>query len=307
MKRVLFIINQKSGTDRRKQLGRVIARELDGTRFSSEIVFTGYRGHAVTLAREGVQAGVDIIAAVGGDGSVNEVAQGMEGSDALLAVIPKGSGNGLARTLGIPRDTGRAIRLINRQHTRWIDAGTANGHLFLSNAGVGFDALIARLFARNTGRGLLNYTKLVLHSLGKYQHKHYHLEADGHLLHEKAFFVAVANGTQFGYDFKIAPGALPDDGWLDLCVMHPLRMTNLPHVGLQALTGRLRNNAYIQQLRCRRVRITRDEPLEWMQVDGDALPVENGYVEIGLRPRALRVIVPSPRPPKGGITVKGEG
>lgn len=292
VKQALFIINQASGTDRRKTLEDLLAHHLDASVVRHEIAFTAYRGHATELAREGVKNGAQIIAAVGGDGSVNEVAQGMLGSSAALAVIPAGSGNGLARALGISRSAGRAIRLLNAMNIRRIDVGWANDKLFLSNAGVGFDALIARLFAKNTGRGLTNYAKLVIGSFKKYQSKHYHLETDQGEFHEQAFFVAAANGNQFGYDFKIAPDAELDDGLLDICIMQPLKMRDLPLVSVQALAGKLQNNVYASHVRCRSVVITREEPLEWMQVDGDAFPVENGKVTIRVQPHALPFIVP---------------
>lgn len=292
MKKLLLIVNQKSGRDRQKKLDALLSKYLDTKVFTYEIAFTGYQGHAVALAKSAASSGTDIVAAVGGDGSVNEVARGLLGTDTLLAVIPKGSGNGLARALKIPMDTRHSIEIINRQKVRKIDAGFANGHLFLSNAGVGFDSLIARLFAKNTGRGLINYARLVVDSLGKYRCKHYTLQANGMQMKEKAFFVAVANGDQFGYDFKIAPLAQLDDGRLDVCIMKPLGITGLGVVAVQALTGRLKRSRYAKWIYTDHITIARDEPLHWMQVDGDALPVENDKVTIHLQPKAISVIIP---------------
>lgn len=292
MKKVLFIINPNSGRDRQKAIESLIRVNLDRTLFHYEIALTAYPGHATTLAKKAAETGTDIVAVAGGDGSVNEAAQGILDSSALLALIPLGSGNGLARALKIPRDVPGALRIINAQKVKNIDAGFANGRLFLSNAGVGFDALVARLFAHNTGRGLINYTRLVIDSLGKYRCKSYTLLINGERITEKAFFVAAANGNQFGYDFKIAPQALPDDGQLDICIMRPLRLGGLGIVALQALTGKIHDSRYVKRFPASEVTITRDEPLKWMQVDGDAAEVENDRVTISIRPKAIGVMIP---------------
>ena len=136
-------MNRKAGTDDKEAFPAAVARYLDATRFSSRIVYTDYRGHAVELAAGAAREGVETVVVVGGDGSATEVARGLVDTATVMAIIPRGSGNGLARFLGIPRDMRRALELIGRGTPRAIDVGTAGGHLFLSNAGVGFDALIA--------------------------------------------------------------------------------------------------------------------------------------------------------------------
>lgn len=291
MRKILFIINPKSGTDEKKHFSSQASHILDKKLFSYEIAYTEYRGHATALAADASQKGTEIIIAIGGDGSVNEVAQGMIGTESILAIVPRGSGNGLARSLKIPLNTARSLERINRFRTRMIDAGYANNHLFLSNAGVGFDTLIARLFKNRTQRGLINYTKLVMQAVSRYPSKHYHLIADGKKMDERAFFVAAANSDQFGYNFKIAPNALLDDGLLDVCIMKPLRPWNLPQVSFKSLTGRLEGSRYTVHIRCRNLIITREEPLEWLQVDGDAFEVKDNRVDIYIRPHCLNVIV----------------
>jgi YegS/Rv2252/BmrU family lipid kinase len=294
LKRVLFIVNRKAGPDGKNNFPAQVNSVLDRRLFSWDIAHTRFQGHAVQLAADAAAAGVDIVAAVGGDGSVNEVARGILGTEAVLAVIPKGSGNGLSRALGIPRDIRSAIGVINRDQAGWIDAGYANDHLFLSNAGVGFDALVARLFTGSKGRGLFNYSRLVISALSRYESGHYHLLTGSGEADEQAFFVAAANGNQFGYGFKIAPDAKMDDGLLDICIMKPLRWWQLPAVSLLSLSGKLVGSRYAKQLRCRTLTLTRKEGLDWMQVDGDALPVENAEVHFRVVPRALRVLMPEP-------------
>lgn len=291
MKRILFIINPKSGTDEKRDFPSQVDHILNKKLFSYEIACTEYRGHAIALSMQAAKDGVEIITAIGGDGSVNEVAQGVLGTNSTLAIIPRGSGNGLARSLKIPRNTEGAIERINHFSTKVIDVGYANGRLFLSNAGTGFDTLIARLFKDRTQRGLMNYSKLVMQAVRNYSSGHYHLIMDGKEMHEQAFFVTAANGNQFGYNFKIAPNALLDDGLLDVCIMKPLRIGHLPNVSLKSLTGRLEGSHYAKHIRGRNLIITRDEPLDWMQTDGEAIEVKDNRVEINLKPQCLKVIV----------------
>lgn len=288
---VLFIINPKSGTDEKKKFPSRVNHILSKDLFSYEIAYTAYRGHAIELASQAAKNGVEVVAAIGGDGSVNEVAQGLLGTNSKLAIIPRGSGNGLARSLKIPRNIDQAIEKINQLKTKFIDVGYANKRLFLSNAGTGFDTLIARLFADRTQRGLINYSKLVMNAVRTYPSRHYHLIIDGKAVNEQAFFVTAANGNQFGYNFKIAPNAKLDDGLLDVCIMKPLKIRHLPEVSLKSLIGRLEGSHYAKHIRCKNLVITREEPLQWMQVDGDPVEVKNNQVDINIQPACLQVIV----------------
>lgn len=291
MKRILFIINPKSGTDGKKDFPSQVDHVLNKKLFSYEIAYTEYPGDAIELSAQAAKDGVEIVTAIGGDGSVNEVAQGILGTDSTLAIIPRGSGNGLARSLKIPRNTEKALERINHFKTKTIDVGYANGHLFLSNAGAGFDTLIARLFKDRSQRGFMNYSKLVMQAVHNYPSKHYHLTVDGKEIHEQAFFVTAANGNQFGYNFKIAPHASSDDGVLDVCIMKPLRVKHLATVSLKSLTGRLEGSQYAKYIRCKSLIITREEPLEWMQVDGDAVEVKDNRININIQPACLTVVV----------------
>ena len=147
MKHLVFIINPRSGRDRVKAIQAEIDNTLDHQQFSFEVQYTEYAKHGIELARDAAGKGAFAVVAVGGDGSVNDVVKGLLGSNTALAIIPKGSGNGMARTLGIPRDVKAAIDIINRGNTVQMDVGYANDIPFISNAGVAFDALISKKFA----------------------------------------------------------------------------------------------------------------------------------------------------------------
>ena len=291
MKKILFIINRKAGTDREKRLEGAIRQYLPESQFEVNIAWLAYLGHGADLAREAVQNGVHTVVAVGGDGSINEIAQGLVASNTAIAILPLGSGNGLARALKIPLDINKALQLIVRNKQRPIDVGYANEHLFLSNAGVGFDALIAEQFRHNTKRGLSGYAKLVLRSFSSYDPAEYDIDIDGKTIQTKAFLLTVANGNQFGYEFKLAPKASVFDGKLDLCVMPPVGVLSLVPVSVFSLLGNIDKTRYLQHFTGKDITI-RSQQMEYLQVDGDAVPLsEKGRVRIRILPKAINLIV----------------
>ena len=170
--RILFIVNPKSGSS----LGRVdvvtlLHQLIDKNIFRYDIVVTDYAGHATELAQQAAADGYAIVCAVGGDGTVNEVARGLIYTNTALAILPHGSGNGLARHLGIPLRISQAIGIINQQYQSKIDSGTINNHPFFCTAGIGFDAQVSSVFATSLKRGLRTYVQLVLQEFLKYKPK----------------------------------------------------------------------------------------------------------------------------------------
>lgn len=294
MRKVLIIINRKAGTDRQKRLGAAIREHLPSPEFSVETTYLQYLGHGTDLAREAVQRGVDTVVAVGGDGSINEIAQGLLGARTALAIVPLGSGNGLARALKIPLDAAVALQIVAAGHKRPMDAGFANEHLFLSNAGVGFDALIADRFQHSKKRGLLNYARLVIGGFSAYRPSKYRINVDGAQREQKAFLMTVANGNQFGYEFKLAPKASVHDGLLDVCLVPPVRFWDLLPLSLCSLRGNIDESRYMEHFTGREIEVSSDD-LSCLQVDGDAVPLNNGKtVYFRIAPGALQVIVPEP-------------
>lgn len=293
MRKILIIINRKAGTDREKQLGLVIRQQLPADRFAVEITYLQYLGHGTDLAREAVQRGVDTVVAVGGDGSINEIAQGLLGSGTALAIVPLGSGNGLARALRIPLDATAALQIVANGTRKPMDAGFANEHLFLSNAGVGFDALIADRFRHSKKRGLVNYARLVIGGFNSYKPADYSIKIDGQERQQKAFLMTVANGNQFGYEFKLAPKASVFDGLLDICLVPPLRFWDLLPLSIRSLKGNIDESRYMEHLTGREIEVSSNE-LNCLQVDGDAVPLTNGKtVYFRIAAGALQVIVPA--------------
>lgn len=287
---LVFVINQKSGVDRRKSVQQAIDKRLDLNRFTYEIVHTEYAKHGTDIAREAAAKKAYAVVAVGGDGSVNDITAGLWGSDTALGIVPKGSGNGMARTLGIPRNTEQAIDIINKGNLTKIDIGFANDVPFISNAGVAFDVLISHEFAKSTRRGFAIYSWLVTKHLWMYKENDWTIKIDGNEVKEKAFIISIANGKQFGYNFQIAPEASWTDGLFDIVVIRKFPKMLGGQLVLKAMNGSITQSKYVQHYRGKEVVISHPS-LNMMQLDGDARPCEH-TVRFHLEQCAQKVIVP---------------
>ncbi len=288
MEHLIFVVNPRSGTDRKKALAEVIAGRLDSSRFSHQIWYTERAGHGIELARKGAAAGAFAVVAVGGDGSVNDVATGLLGTKTALGIIPKGSGNGLARTLGIAVNVERALAVINKGAVKKIDAGFANDSLFLSNAGVGFDVGVCERFAESSRRGFWTYFRIIARHYFAYKAPHWHIEAAGKTWTEKAFMVVAANGVQFGYEFQIAPTADLSDGLLDLVTVRKFSKWVGPLIALRSLNGSLLKSPFVGHLKVTHFTVSHPG-LKAFQVDGEVRPCA-GKVAFRLEAGALGVL-----------------
>ena len=210
--KVQAIINPISGVGSKRKIPKMIEGICSKKNCSLNISFTEYAGHASELTRQAIEEGAEYILAVGGDGTVNEIARAMIHSNAILGIIPKGSGNGLARELHIPMDVKRAIDLIAKGHVTTIDCCRANGQVFFCTCGVGFDAAVSQKFANEKRRGSLTYIKNTIEEYLSYKPEPYELVVDNQTIKEKAFLVACANASQYGNNAFIAPHANIQDG-----------------------------------------------------------------------------------------------
>jgi diacylglycerol kinase (ATP) len=290
MKKILFIINPKSGVDRVKALKSLIDQNLDHSIFEYKIEHTEYAKHGTEIAKKGAADGFHIIVAVGGDGSVNDVIAGLYNTNAALAIIPKGSGNGLARSMKIPLDSAKAIQLINKENKITIDLGKADGKIFVSNAGVGFDALVARKFAKSNRRGMAIYSWIVTKYLWMYKEKVWQIEVDGMPIKEKAFILTVANAAQFGYNFKIAPHADLQDGLFDIVIIKKYPKILGAVIAMRAFNGSILKSKYVLHFKGRNITISHPE-LSLLQMDGDVYKCGT-EVKIEMQPASLHVIIP---------------
>jgi len=294
---VAVIVNPIAGAHGRPDAGRARAalaeRVVAAEGHAGSVTVTAGPGHAAALARAAAAAGAGLVVAWGGDGTVNEVASALAFGPAALGIVPAGSGNGLARNLRIPRDPAAALRAALRGTERRIDVGELGGRLFVTTAGVGFDAEVARRFnARTEGRrGRLRYFALALRAVWRYESRTYTLEVDGERLETRALVIVCGNARQYGSGATIAPMAQIDDGLLDLVIVEARSPWAIGWQMPRLFTGALTPAPGIQMRRYRELVVRASTPLAF-HVDGD--PVAGG-IELASRvhPGALRIRVPA--------------
>jgi YegS/Rv2252/BmrU family lipid kinase len=225
--RLTVIINPIAGRARRGIDREALARSLLAAHgLVADVAITGAAGHGRNLALAAIDRGVDRVVAWGGDGTVNEVAGPLIGSPVSLGIVPSGSGDGFARSLGLPHDPRRAFARAVTPERFAVDVGRLGDRHFLNVGGVGFDAAIACLFNARATRGALGYVTGGLRSVWSYDCDTYELEIDGNRLHGSRFLIAFANGRQYGNGIVIAPDASLTDGWLNAVIVShgsPLR------------------------------------------------------------------------------------
>ena len=245
-KSITFIINPISGTQNKDHIPSLIDELLDKTRFDYDVRLTEYRGHAAELTRQCAAEGRDIVVAVGGDGTVNEVARSLTHTQTALGVIPCGSGNGLARHLCLPMDTAKALQIINHCQIEPFDYGVINDLPFFCTCGIGFDAFISLKFAEAGKRGPVTYVENVLKEGLKYRPETYEIVDDSGIHHHKAFLIACANASQYGNNAYIAPGATMRDGMMDVIIMEPFDALEAPQIAADLFMKTLGNNSKIK-------------------------------------------------------------
>ncbi len=290
MKNILFIINPISGTGKHKTVENIIHEELDKSKFNPRIVYTDGPFQATALCKEAVEQGIEVIVAVGGDGTVNEIGQALVGTNSSLGIIPTGSGNGLARHLKIPFNIKKAIRVINQYNLRKIDTATVNDKVFLSIAGIGYDAFVAKKFSKSSKRGFFSYFRIVSGEYPSYKPRKYVLKVDGKTITRRALLIAFANSNQFGNNTSIDPKATIDDGYIDLCILRRIPLLLIPFFVPLLFTKMFHKTQYIEIIRAKEATITRKKG-KTMHFDGD--PITMGKkLEMKVNPLSLNIIIP---------------
>lgn len=288
-KRIRFIVNPKSGTSGKKHIVSLIPKYIPQDQFVVEIIYTTHAGHAEEIAASSAQEGWDVVVAVGGDGTVNEVARSLIGTNSALGIIPCGSGNGLARHLAIPMNPIRALNIISQCCIKPLDYGIINDTPFFCTCGVGFDAFVSSKFAKSNKRGLLTYVENTLKEGLNYKPDTYDIEVDGERLQYKAFLIACANASQYGNNVYIAPHASMSDGLMDVTIMEPFNVLDAPQIAIQLFNKSITNNSHIHSFKCHTLRIHRSAP-GVIHFDGD--PKEDGQdLEIKIVPGQIRMVV----------------
>jgi diacylglycerol kinase (ATP) len=284
---VLFIVNPISGTGKQKKIAPMLKQHLDQTKFKSTVVFTQYPAHATEISRD-ASVKFPFVVAVGGDGTVNEVARGLVESNAIMGIIPIGSGNGLARHLNLPLDISEAIKVFNKQLVQSIDTASINGQRFVNVAGIGFDAHIAHLYSAEKKRGPIPYIKIATTEFQSYKAKEYQITIEGKCITEKAFLISFANSSQFGNNAYISPHALINDGLLDICILKEFPMVEAPQLAVKLFNKRLDKSRYMKIIRATKVKLISDQVIKG-HLDGEPVCFSD-VLDINIHPSSLQVI-----------------
>jgi YegS/Rv2252/BmrU family lipid kinase len=263
---------------------QLIDKYLDG---EATIIFTHGVSHASEVAAEAIDK-YDLVVAVGGDGTVNEIASALVGSNAVLGVVPCGSGNGLSRFLGIPMDMQRSIENLNYGKAIAIDSAQANGKPFFNMAGMGFDAHIAEVFAHGKKRGFITYIKSALQEIIKYKPQTYQLEIDGVAYERTAFMLSFANSSQYGNNAHISPQASVQDGLIDVCIIKPFPLYRFPELGIRMFTKTTNRSKFVEIIRGKHILVRRNSAGP-MHLDGEP-EIAGSEVVINVLPGSLKVI-----------------
>jgi len=266
---------------------------LDHNQFDYEIQFTQAPKHAFTLAKEAKEKGIEIVAVVGGDGTVNEVASALLHSNVQLGILPGGSGNGFAMHLGMGRNIPKAIALLNNSKPLLIDTCELNGRPYFNVAGTGFDSLVAHRLENQKLRGFLGYFKASVSEGWKYKNKVYQVCIDDKTCTEAKFFsINVANASMFGYNFKIAPKAKLQDGLLDLVMIKDASKIRYIINLYRFITGSLGDSPFVEIINCKSVKISVEKPA-YIHLDGEGERTEKEELHFKLIPSSLEVLVPN--------------
>lgn len=288
-KKVLFIVNPFSGTGFPRQAESRMAEVCKTNGAECTIEYTQSRGHATELARAATEKNVDLVVAVGGDGTVNEVAQGLIDSQVPMAIIPKGSGNGLARHLGIPVSLPLSLTRLFESHIIAMDTFTVNGKLSLNVSGIGFDGHIANLFGETVKRGLGGYVKLTVNEFFRFKEFEAQLRIGSETINRSAFVMAIANSSQYGNNARIAPLASVCDGVLHISILKKVPPYRLDFV-YSFFRGNVHQSDYCEVIEAKNLTITTASSMAY-HVDGEPGGVADTF-DIKLQPGNLKMLVP---------------
>lgn len=301
MKNLLLIANPISGTKHDPKLPQKLLKEIEALGHHVELRLTEYRGHAHELAAAAAASGIDGVLACGGDGTVNEVASALCGTDTILGILPNGSGNGLARHIAIPCNPIKAVQVIAADNPQYCDWCDANGRPFFCAFGMGFDAAVAHRFASKGKRGFATYIQSAFEEIRQYQPEEYTIETENGSERFKAMFISCCNASQLGNNAYIAPHASIRDGVMDITAVGKSGLLSYAKMSIDLMGGALHESKKIKMLRASKAIIRRDSE-GLVHVDGE--PTSMGKeVTVTVHPGGLRIFVnPDKKPVRAWLT-----
>lgn len=292
-RKYLTIINPNSGTSRKTSIPELAYNILSENGSELYFVYTNEQGHVAQIIDDVATQGFDVVIGVGGDGTINEVADAVRPTDMTMGIIPMGSGNGLARSLDIPMDPEAALEVIRKGYIKRIDCCEANGVPFFVTFGVGFDAQVTASYDQKSFRGPLSYVLSTVDQFIKHKSSLYRLHLNGEVIEQKAFLLTCANADQYGNNAIIAPEAELDDGLFDVVVIRNMSLLKAPQVAINLFTKNINESASIDIYRTDHLIIEREEA-DYAQVDGELLELGR-RIEITIQKQQLPILVPLPK------------
>lgn len=284
-KHIWFVINPNSGLGTGKDVEQIITWLIPES-VKYQFKNTSHPNHATELTKEAIEAGADTVVAVGGDGTVNEVACGLINTNIALGVIPCGSGNGFARHLKIPMGTKAALKRILENKCRTIDSAEINGTPYFATAGLGFDAEVGWQFADFGKRGFISYMQVTTQTFFKFKPKKYHLIIDGKKVETTAFLINFANAGQYGNNAWIAPSASLSDGLIDVCILKSFPIGHVPGILFRLFNKTLEQSKFYEVIRAKEIEVI--DPSKY-HIDGEPMK-SDGRLHIRVVPSSLKVI-----------------
>lgn len=291
MRDIIFIVNPRAGTEKKLNLMKQIeffAKQVNGYRI--EILVTKYKNHGSEIASEAVRNKKEIIVAVGGDGTVNEIGASLINTPSVMGIIPCGSGNGLARHFGIPMNSKKALQTLVTGVEKRIDSMLVNKRFSINIAGVGFAAHVAALFSNHGTRGLITYMKLALASFINYKPVVYTIMFNNQLISKKALLVEFANSSQWGNNARIAPQAKPDDGLITMAIVEKLNLSDVPFFIFRLFNGTLHSSKLVQFFQAPAIQVESDFYFP-LHIDGESAGDHNS-LNLVIQPSSVRLIIP---------------
>lgn len=286
--KIRFIINPISGVGKKGDLPQLIEDNLDHSLFDYDIAITEYHKHAKKIAYESSLEGIDIVCAVGGDGSVHEVGTALIGTQTKLAIIPCGSGNGLARHLKIPLDIAKAIECINQDASIRMDTVLVNDKPFLGIGGYGFDALIAKKFNEYHKRGFWSYVKLVMKEFIRYNPINVSVDLNGEIKNMPVVLCTIANASEFGNGFVVSPNSDITDGKIELCILKPFSIWSAPSVVYRFFSRTSHKSKFSEVIPFQKARIKLSQKIA--HYDGEPFDVRE-ELNIQVIPQSLNILI----------------
>ncbi len=288
----VFIINPISGGRNKQKAEKIIDKYFgDKNKYSYKKIYTLYQGHAYDIACFEQKQGADIIVAVGGDGTISEVARALMFSETKLAIIAMGSGNGFARHFNIPLNISGAVKKIINRNVIKIDVGFVNDKPFFCTSGIGFDAETGLAFTQFDTRGFLSYVFSFMLVFRKYVAKKYIIIIDKEKIETEAFFINIANISQYGYHFVIAPGASASDGTLDLVVIRKFPKWKGFFLAFYLFFGKIDKSDYVIRRKVKNVIIKTYEENNVIHIDGEPERIQKNELIYKVKHKGLNVIV----------------